>query len=306
MRSAAVYSCEGPSSKPQKEVLIHDQISAALTSLANLDRHALSSIGSDATGHDAPMPGLTQIRGGEPVIALGRAAHVLLADVEKRTLICGDLDLEGDDCGLLTQDIEQLVWSCTNTLRIVALGETAWQSVQLLPVSSRRFYNIPPLCLGAATSETAERRVLVINHDADDSRAKALADVLDRHGMAVECAGLLSTAVAGWSDTASIHVHVGEHTLSASEPRLIDSWCSDRFALQLVPRRGANLSSNPNVLMIEDEANGFICDTYDAVVMACHELLEDRVLQRKVIAAGQNSVAPLVKTWLAVAEDLLS
>ena len=305
MRPAVVYCSQPPSNRVEKEAVIHEQLDGVLATLTNVERHTVVPFKAGERKVACTVPGLTQVRPGEAIIALGRAAHNILADVRKRTLMAGGSRLEDDD----SEEIEQLVWSCVNTLELVALGRRAWQSAQLLPVQHRCFFSVPPLRMGPATGVGPNHRVLVINHNDDDSKARALIEALDRSGFEVASAssGLETMAQEDcWRDQSFVHVHVGEHALDADEPRLVDSWWSDRLALQLISRRRIPGTGHSQVLMIEDEANGFICETPEAIVATCGEVLADRVLQRKLIAAGQNSVAPLVRNWVTIAEALLT
>ena len=309
MRSAAIYSSfRSRTNSPQKELLIYEQLEAAMSTIASLKRHVVYASDRDDASARQSLPGLEHIRANEAVVALGRAAHTVLADYSKRTLVAADLDLDGTGGERLCEDIEQFIWSCVNTSRIVALGTDAWQSMQLLPIHNRRFDDVPPLQMMPSRGPAERGGVLVINHNADETQARSIADALDQRGMRVELAGVdaedPSATHNPWFDEAFFHVHVGEHTLSSDMPRLVDSWRSDRIALQIAAEPKARTSANPSALMIE--VNGFICATAGEIVSVCREILDDRVLQRKLIEAGRDTVAPLLKCWLHIAEDLLA
>lgn len=306
MKQVNVYSSERRSNAMRKENLIYDNIDRAFDSMADVDWRRSPMPDPEAA---CSRPGLREVRPLDTIVALGRAAHTVLADYRKQTLVAGD---DGEDD--LEEDVERLVWSCVNTSKVVALGRCAWRSVQMLPIAERRFYELPPLRMGPARDRGASgeiaAEVLVINHEADDLRAQQVAEALEVGGYMVQRAGRGIDEEgrmhqACWSAPAPIHVHVGYHDGRVEEVRLLDTWHSRRFAISLLPRR---LAQDPpaNALMVDPEVNGFLCETSDRVLAACADIRSDPVLQKKMLNAGACSVAPLAREWLAIATDLVS
>ena len=305
MKHVTVYASERRSNALRKENLIYDNIDLALDTMTNLNWSRRPMPDPDAA---SSQPGLREVRPIDMVVALGRAAHTVLADYRKHTLVAGDVE-DG-----IEEDVERLVWSCVNTSKVVALGRVAWRSVQMLPIADRRFFEVPPLRM-LPTRETGPSgeiaaEVLVINHEVDDLRARQVADALARAGYGVQRTGRGGRDEAHahdgcWSASAPIHVHVGCHDGRAEEVRLLDTWHSRRFAIALLPRR---LVQNPpsNALMVEPEVNGFLCETPERVLAACADIRADRVLRKKMLNAGAASVAPLAREWLAIAMELVS
>ena len=255
----------------------------------------------------ASTPGLREYRSHEKIVALGRAAHTVLADYRKQTLVTGQ-DVED----ALDEDVERLVWSCINTSKVVALGHGAWRSIQMLPIAERRFYDLPPLKMAprrdGRPATDIGTDILVINHEASDVRARQVAAALERDGYVVqrtERGGGGGGDGGGWSAGAAIHVHVGCHDSKSEELRLLDSWYSRRFAILILPD---HVARNPpsGSLMVDPEINGFLCDTPEMVLAACADLRADPVLRKKMLDAGAASVAPLARGWLAIATELVS
>ena len=305
MKQVAVYASERRSNSMRKESLIFENIDRALDSLEDVSwrRHPLSD------RRTASPPGLKEVRPLEQIVALGRAAHTVLADYLKQTLVADD----GEE-DVLDEDVERLVWSCVNTSKVVALGRSAWRSVQLLPIAERRFFELPPLFMAsgrdAKGSSEIGSEVLVINHEADDLRAKQVTDALVRSGSRVQRTGRGGdgderTDHGCWCDTAPIHVHVGYHDAMVEELRLLDTWHSRRFAILLLPRR-AMPNPPPGVLMVEEEVNGFLCGTPEKVIAACADIRADPALRQKMLHAGTANVAPLAREWITIASELLS
>ncbi len=304
MKQVAVYASQRRSNALRKESLIYDSIDLALDSMPDVNWR-YQAMPADAR---ASPPGLREVSPHEKIVALGRAAHTVLADYRKRTLVAGD-----DDEDLLDEDLSRLVWSCVNTSKVVALGRGAWRSVQMLPIAERRFYEIPPLRMARVqdgkTDEIAAE-VLVINHEADELRARQVAEAMTRGGYRVQRTGRGGDGEGGgdhggWSAQAAIHVHVGCHDSRAEEVRLLDSWHSRRFVVMLLPRR---LIKEPPTgsLMVDPEVNGFLCDTPEKVLAACADIRGDAVLRKKMLHAGSISVAPLAREWLTIAAELVS
>ena len=305
MKHVTVYASERRSNALRKENLIYDNIDLALDTMSDVDWCRRPTPDPEAA---ASRPGLREVRPIETVVALGRAAHTILADYRKQTLVAGDDDDE------IEEDVERLVWSCVNTSKVVALGRGAWRSVQMLPIMERRFYEVPPLRMLPARDPGLPgeigAEVLVINHETDDFRARQVAEALGDGGYRVQRTGRggddEDNAHDGcWSTSAPIHVHVGCHDGRAEEVRLLDTWHSRRFAISLLPRR---LAQNPpsNALMVEPEVNGFLCETPEKVLAACADIRADPVLRKKMLNAGAASVAPLAREWLAIAAELVS
>lgn len=306
MKQVAVYSSERRSNALRKEHLIHDNIDRALDSMSNVDWHRRSMPdGAEAAAH----PGLREVRPLESIIALGRAAHTLLADYRKQTLVAGAYEDDG-----IEEDVGRLVWSCVNTSKVVALGRCAWRSIQMLPIAERRFYELPPLRMTPARQPGPTGKVgaevLVINHEADDLRAQHVAKRLANDGYLVQRTGRGGKDDGqvdndGWSAPAPIHVHVGWHDSSVEEVRLLDTWYSRRFAITLLP---SPLAQHPpdEALMVDPEVNGFLCDTPDKVLAACADIRDDPVLQKKMLNAGAATVAALAREWVAIATELVS
>lgn len=305
IKHVTVYASERRSNALKKEYLIYDNIDQTLDTMTDLDWHR-----SPVPDRDAAFspPGLREVRPVDSVVALGRAAHTVLADYRKQTLVAGE-----DEEQELEEDLERLVWSCINTSKVVALGRGAWRSVQMLPIAERRFYELPPLRMapvrdtGPAGEISAE--ALVINHENDDARARQVAEALVRGGYSVQLAGRGVDDEGQphdgcWSALAPIHVHVGFHDEKVEELRLLDTWYSRRFAIALLPRHFAQ-DTPPGALMVDPEVNGFLCETPDKVLAACADLRADPVLRKKMLIAGATSVAPSAREWLAIANELV-
>lgn len=320
MRSAAVYGCAPLSNRVLKEALIYENIELALAALADIDKHFVPGrpiAGGDASWPRSAPPGLAHVKPAELIIALGKAAHTALADFQKRTLIAGDLDLESEDAdekAALLDEVRRFIWSCINTLKVVAVGAGAWRSVQMLPLADRRFYDVPPLRIASAPRPDTIDGILIINHDGDDRQARRLAEFLEGGDTAVECTGLArnrsespsKSAESFCSGAATIHVHVGHHTMAAEKLRLVDTWHSRRLAVQLVASRSARSAAGSDNLLVEDEVNGFLVHAPEKVAALCAEIKQDPILRRRLLDGGSQTVAPLVKAWMAIAEDLLS
>lgn len=305
MKHVSVYSSERRSNALRKENLIYDNIDRALDAMADVDWRRRPMPEAEASSR----PGLREVRPLETIVALGRAAHTVLADYRKQTLVAGEEDDDG-----IEEDVERLVWSCINTSKVVALGRDAWRSVQMLPIAERRFYELPPLRMGpardAGSSAEIVPEVLVINHEPDDLRARQLAEALAHGGYSVQRAGRGGDDEGRmhhgcWSASAPIHVHVGCHDGKVEEVRLLDTWHSRRVAIVLLPRRLAH-NPPPNALMVEPEVNGFLCETPEKVLAACADIRADPVLRKKMLNAGAASVASLAREWLAIAKELVS
>ena len=306
MKQVIVYSRERRSNALRKENLIYDNVDRALDAMADVDWQRRPMPDAAAL---SSRPGLREVRPLETIVALGRAAHAVLADYRKQTLVAGDDEEDG-----IEEDVERLVWSCINTSKVVALGRGAWRSVQMLPIAERRLYELPPLRMPPALEGSSPvevgPEVLVINHEPDDGRARHVAEALARGGYTVQHAGRgggneRETHHGCWSASAPIHVHVGHHDGSVEEVRLLDTWHSRRFAIVLLPRRLA-LNPPPNALMVEPEVNGFLCETPEKVLAACADIRADPVLRKKMLNAGVANVAPLAREWLAIAKALVA
>lgn len=302
MKKVAVYANERRTNALSKESLIYESINLALDSMPDVARQSHEVLNAEA---QASRPGLREVRSHEKIIALGRAAHTVLADYRKRTLVAC-----GDDEERLDEDLGRLVWSCVNTSKVIALGQKAWQSVQMLPIAERRFYEVPPLQMAPLQNHKPTAEVLVINHEDDDIRARQVGDVLTCGGYQVQRTGRGNESLGGidhcgWSATADIHVHVGCHDSRADELRLLDSWHSRRFVILLLPRRWEQ-ESLAERLLVESEVNGFLCDLPEKVLVYCAELRTDAVLRKKMLHAGTISAAPLAREWLTIATELVS
>ena len=303
MKQVAVYASQDRSNVLRRESLMYDSIALALGSVpdANVHRRVMPNITS--------LPGLREVRPQEKIkiVALGRAAHTVLADYNKRTLIADD------DEDMLDEDVERLIWASINTSKVIALGSGAWRSVQMLPVSERRCYEVPPLRMLPAHDVLAAEvgsEVLVINHEYDETRAEQVAAALESGGHRVQRTGRCSDGEyggdeGGWSARAPIHVHVGYHDSRATEIRLLDTWQSRRFAIVLLPRKRAE-HLPAGTLMVDPEVNGFRCDTPSKVVAACAEIRSDAVLRKKMLHAGTATVAARARDWLSIAAELVS
>lgn len=313
MSSASVYAEALCANSISKETLIYEGVEAALMSMISVEKSLLDERDGYAAGRS--VPGLAKVRSSEQIIALGRAAHTVLADVQKRTLIAGDLELESRDEDEFADVIDRFIWSCVNTLKVVAVGQGAWRSVQMLPMAERSFFDVPPLRLAspALPLDAALRQVLVVNHEADGRHAGEVAAALRRTGFSVEMASIRSSRgddsrldEACWSFDAAVHVHVGTHSIASAEPRIVDTWHSRRLACQVLPRRTCSGSGANDQLMVEDEVNGLLCHTPDKLLDTLLDLRQDRVMQRKLIEGGARTVAPLMQNWLRIAEELLA
>lgn len=305
MKQVAVYLSERRSNALRKECLIYQSINLALGSMPDvaLQHHPMPICEAGKS-----RPGLKEVQPHEKIVALGRAAHTVLADYRKRTLVARS-EYEDE----LEEDLERLVWSCVNTSKVVALGRSAWRSVQMLPISDRRFYDIPPLRMAHAREDKPADEigveVLVINHEDDDGRARQVGDALTRGQYRVQTTGRGCENDGGldsscWSATAAIHVHVGCHDSGADEVRLLDSWHSRRFVILLLPRRLAK-EPPPGSLMVDPEVNGFLCDTTEQVLAACADIRGDAILRKKMLYAGEVGVAPMAREWLNIAKELV-
>ena len=304
MKQVAVYSSERRSNALRKDCLVYASIDQALDAMPDVAWHR----GSMAEVSRAD-PGLREIRPHDPVVALGRAAHNVLADYRKRTLLMGRAEDEACE-----EDIARLVWSCVNTSKAIALGRGAWRWMQILPIADRRFYAVPPLRIAPASDivpvGASGSSILVIDHEADGSRAATIGETLESAGFLVQHTGRArdgegQSDEGGWSSRAAIHVHVGFHDGGAEEMRLLDTWHSRRFAILVTPRRVARHAPE-NSLMVEADVNGFLCDTPGKVLAAIADLGQDPVLRKKMLEAGLASVAPLAREWLTIASDLVA
>ena len=316
MNGATVYVQPSRSNHPVKEMLIYDGVEAALASLVAVERRLLTNDCEEAREARRSRPGLGHITPHDSIIALGKSAHTVLADFQKRTLLANDLDLDEQDDGdveALQEDMSRLIWSCINTLKVIAVGKGAWRSIQMLPLFDRRFYEVPPLRIAPPFDTSCRDTVLVVNHDQDDERARSVASRFREKGMNVELSGFsrevsdkpASKQRAFCTGEAAIHVHVGHHTLAEEKLRIIDSWYSRRLVLQLLPPRPYQIEAAAKNLIIDDEVNGFVCNDPGSIVAVCAEVRQDRVLERKVIDNGYRAVEPLAQAWTAIARDLL-
>ena len=313
--AATVYACALLSNQLMKESLIFENVETAIAGLVTTERRLLSEdMMPERAPNRAMWPGLGHVASRDAIIALGKAAHTVLADVQKRTLLASDLDLEFDDgksAQDLRDDIERFVWSCTNTSKVVAVGKGAWRSAQMLPLADRSFHEVPPLRIAPPLGAGSRAGILVVNHYSDDDQARALVACFRESGIAVELCGMVEvsgeTRLRPFCDgEAAVHVHVGHHAVAAEKLRLVDSWHSRRLALQLLPPRPYQQPGIIDALLIEDEVNGFIGHTPEAIVSLYAEVRQDRVLERQVIERGYQTVAPLTQAWTAIARDLLS
>jgi hypothetical protein len=305
MEPAAIYLTSHDTAPLSRETLIYDNAELALARLARLDRHLIARE-DNASGRSPP--GLADMISPDPVIAMGMLPHRRLADFQKRSLLAGELAL--DDAASSAEDIAQLIWSCANTSRVIALGEAAWRMVQMLPVEDRRHYPVPPLKLPQAL-EVKARRLFVINHGADDRPVHELAKRAQAEGFGVVCSGIPENpGQRRYLDTqpfccpeAAIHIHLGHHNAAAKSFRLIDSWHSGRLAVQWI--KPAQEAADAENLLVEDATNGFICHSIEAVLAACGELAEDHVLCHKFAGAGHRTAEPPARAWSAIAAELL-
>jgi hypothetical protein len=279
------------------EALIYANAEMALAQAAGTERH---QIAPGDSAWDNSLRGIFSILPRQPVIAIGMQAHAALAGFQKRSLFVGDHCLES-----VTQSqhgIEQLIWSCANTSRIIAIGDDAWGAVQLLPVADRRHYAVPPLKLPQSQPGLDARKLRIINHQPDHGVASELATLAVAQGFTIAGDVVTEHPARGGAE---IHVHVGPHAVSAKNFRLIDSWHSGAVAVQLLPSRPST-GWEDGTLMAEDEVNGFICHTPQTVLAVCTQIQQDPVLARTLIAAGRHSAAPLARAWSAIAQDLLA
>ncbi len=307
MNTATVYVCEPEPGRLGRDMVALENVWTALTARGGSERRQVVLPKNGVR----TIAGLSHVKPVEHIVALGLAAHAVLAEFEKTTLIAGGLDLDSDP-SLPQEQLAQLIWSSVNTAKVVALGAIAWKSIQLLPLRERCFYQMPPLCLPNSQAQEDES-ILVIDHDENSSKARDLLEVLRAHYGQVDYArshkGCAHDAgLSGvWADRSRIHIHVGHHTLATEFLRLVDTWQSRRVALQLLPRTGPTSGTDSDDrLLIENEANGFICRSVEQVLTCCNEILADDVLQAKFIAAGLRTVAPLARKWTAIADDLVS
>ena len=301
MKQVAVYASERPTNALRKEALIYENIDRALDAMPDVDWQRCAMPDQEAK---VSRPGLREVRPQATVVALGRAAHTVLADYRKQTLVAGV-----DEGELLDEDVARLVWSCVNTSKVIALGRDAWRSIQVLPFAERRFFEIPPLRMAPPCAGEIGRDVLVINHEDEDRLARQIAEALVRDGYCVQRTGRGSDAGGEmdhgcWSARAPIHVHVGSHDIRTEEVRLIDTWYSRRYAILVLPRRAAQ-HPRGEALMVDPEVNGLLCDNAATVLAACADIHSDPVLRKKMLHAGTTSVAPLAREWRTIAAELL-
>lgn len=307
MDNAVVYIGSDGLKPLSREALIYENIEMALAQMASLERHLISR--EDSARGRAPL-GLVDVILQDKVIAIGMLAHAMLADFRKRSVLAGDHGLDGDAQG--THDIEELIWSCANTSRAIAIGDGAWRALQMLPIADRRHYDVPPLKLPQSNAAVKAQNLLIINHDSDGRLARELAALANTDKFTVTGCGLLddldgqgsSPILQSWTPQAGIHVHVGLHTVKAERLRLIDSWNCGRVTVQLLPPR-PSAGWETSSLLIEDEANGFICHSTDAVLAVCREVRRDPVLGRTLVGAGHRSAAQLTRVWTSIVQDLL-
>jgi hypothetical protein len=307
MDNAAVYVGTDGTQALSMEAMIYANAETALAQIAHMERHLVAQ--KDGAWDRSPL-GLFDIVPDDIVIALGMLAHTALADCRKRSLFAGNDFAEGQ--ARSDHDIGRLIWSCANTSRAIAVGEKAWRAVQMLPVADRRQYEVPPLKFPQPEAGVKARDLFIVNHEPDDRLSRELAALAASDGFNVTCCGLAEMAHDPafsmkrhfWCAEAAIHVHVGLHATSTKAIRLVDSWHSGRLAVQLVPPK-PQTGWEPGKLWVEDEANGFICHSAEAVLAVCRELEDDPVLGRKLISAAHHSAAPLARAWSAIAQDLL-
>lgn len=297
MQQVLTYSDARQTGASRRQRLIYDNVEAALGAMPGIERERRT-----ASSGEASLPGLVQVRLHEKVVALGRTAHLMLADCRKQTLVV-------DDWQEQVEDLARLIWSCVNTTKVVALGMKAWRSIQLLPVAERRFFEVPPLRMtpvgNAAGADLGDGAVL-IDHEGEVSFAEPVRDALVRAGFRVQTVGADGSTDGGddgWSTEAAIHVHLGHHGSAAEKVRLLDTWHSRRYAIQYNPRRAAQPPLG--TLTVDAEHDGFLCQTPSQVVAACADLRADPVLRKKVLHAGAARTAPLAQAWLEIASELL-
>ncbi len=288
-RSILAWDCR-EAMRGSRESLILKHVEASLALLSRPERRDLAEFERPTSAH----PGLEKIKMIEPMIVFGRAAHVGLADFEKRAIIVDDLDLSAGDV-----DIERLIWSSTNTSRAIALGAPAWHSLQLLPIEETRYHRTPPIAMDPRPDGTWRNSIRIICHG-EQPTAVSIENSLARAGLEVAGPNI------AWSDDAAIHLHVGRHDWDAREPRLLDSWRSGKLVIDLDVAAGHADDRKSEALRVEHEVNGLICDSVSEVISSCRDVYSDRVFWKKLIKAGHKTATPLCERWNEIAAQVLS
>ena len=196
--------------------------------LTGSDSIAFQTLDDDTAGR-APT-GLTRIKPNDPVIALGRAAHTALADFEKRSLIASGMSFDESDADG-GEDLDRLIWSCVNTSKVVALGEHAWRSIQMLPLADRRFYDVPPLHMQPGADGRLETMESSSSTMTTNPRRRGTSSIscganVHRSNMSGpgRLPGLFAPIDTPWTSDAFVHIHVGHHAIGDDRVRLVDSW----------------------------------------------------------------------------------
>ncbi len=312
MTPVLVFGCAAEEKLGTRDRILHENVEAALTAFGPIDSRRLDDVGPDRSMPAMTRTGLARIGVDEQVLAVGRCAHLALADCLKCTLLAGHLDLEGDQDRERShvEAINGWIWSCLNTRRAVVLGRRAWQAAQLLPFSDRRYHAMPPLRWIRQDDFLDPQKLLIINHEEDGAAAAELQAALAGYAR-IEVIDRCETSADRPIDfvhlDAAYHVHVGGHTMAADEPRLVEGWVNRIPVLRYRSRRSIPVRSpRGEVLDVHHGSNGFHCGSPGEVLATYDDLRSDRVLRGKIIDAGLKSVAPLVAGWRAVAGDLLS
>lgn len=270
-----------------RKACVFKGIEAAMGTRAAVDRRDCASLGARRTS----VPGLRRVRLRETLIAFDRAAHLGLADFEKRTIFTQDIVVDRPDV-----DIERLIWSSINTSRAIALGTPAWASLQALPISGISRHAMPPIDMGAA-AEVHGASVRIIAHGHQPLAASATA-LLRRAGFAIADGG------AAWCDEAAIHLHIGPHDLDAEEPRILDSWASGRLVIQMPGE--ADGPERRDALLVDHERNGIFCRSVGEIVATCEDVRADGTFWRQLVKGGHKTIVRHLGGWSDIAAAILA
>ena len=270
-----------------RKACVFKGIETAMSARASVERRDCASLDAQRTS----LPGLERVRLPQTLIAFDRAAHIGLADFEKRTIFTQDLAVDRPDV-----DIERLIWSSINTSRALALGSPAWASVQSLPIDGIGRHHMPPIDMGAV-GDVRGASVRIIAHGNQPLAATA-ALLLRRAGFAVADVG------DAWCDEAAIHLHIGPHDLDSEEPRIVDSWASGRLVIQM-PGETERLERR-DVLLVDHERNGIFCRSVGDIVATCGGVREDATFWRQLVKAGHKTITRHLEGWSDIATAILA
>ena len=270
-----------------RKACIFKGLEAAMGARAVVDRRDCASLGARRTS----LPGLERVRLPQTLIAFDRAAHLGLADFEKRTIFTQDLAVDRPDI-----DIEQLIWSSINTSRAIALGTPAWASLQSLPINGISRHPMPPIDMGAA-GEARGASVRIVAHG-HQPLAVSATGLLRRAGFSIADGG------PAWCDEAAIHLHIGPHDLDAEQPRIVDSWASGRLVIQMPGEADGPERHDP--LLVDHERNGIFCRSLGEIVATCEDVRADGTFWRQLVKGGHRTIARHLEGWSDIAAAILA